>query len=91
MEPDKILELIMAKMDKIEDKVDKIAINTARQDVTLQNQHLSLEEHIRRTNALEEVVKKLVKHTNWVEGVFKALGLIALVSGIVASLIKIVW
>lgn len=91
MEPDKILELLMSKMDKIEDKVDKIAINTARQDVTLQNQHISLEEHIRRTNALEEIVKKLVKHTNWVEGVFKALGLIALISGVAVSLLKLLW
>lgn len=40
--------------DRIETKIDKISSDISEINVTLAEQHISLKEHIRRTNVLEE-------------------------------------
>lgn len=85
METEKLIEILMQRMDRIEKKLDSIDRNTARQDVTLQNQHQSLVEHIRRTDAIEIIVQKVVRHVSWVEGVVRFLGVLSIISGIVLS------
>jgi hypothetical protein len=46
---------IEAKLDKVDERVDRV-------DVTLSAQHVSLTEHMRRTEILEEKVEPLVLH-----------------------------
>lgn len=47
------------RLDRIEDKIDKLGERLNSIDVTLAAQHVSLEHHIRRTEILEEVVKPI--------------------------------
>lgn len=91
MDNKELLDILLKRLDKLETKMDLIAIDVAKQEITLQNQHISLKEHIRRTDALESIVMRVVRHTNWVEGVIKAIGLSAVILGIYATVYKLLW
>lgn len=80
MSDDKRLERIEAKLDDVSDHIATI-------DVTLGQQHISLKEHIRRTNMLEQEIKPLRKHVNMVEGFFKVLGILASIA-VIAECIR---
>lgn len=67
---EKALERIENKIDKLDGRIDNI-------DVTLGKQHVSLEIHIKRTNILEEEVRKITKHVNYVRGFFVILAFTA--------------
>ncbi len=47
------------RLDRIEDKIDKIGDKIGAIDITLVAQHESLKHHIRRTEILEEIVKPI--------------------------------
>lgn len=91
MDNKELLDILLSRLDKLESKMDIIAVDNGKKEVTLHNQHLSLQEHIRRTEALESIVMRVVKHTNWVEGVIKAIGLSSLIIGIYATVYKLFW
>lgn len=59
------IEKLDSKVEKIDSRVDNLDVTVGKQAVTLQNQHRSLEEHIKRTNLLENrleaEVSKVVK------------------------------
>lgn len=61
---------ILDKLDEMDKRIDNI-------DITLAKQHVSLEEHIKRTNLLEEQLKPVNKHVDMVNGALKLLGFIA--------------
>lgn len=44
------------RLDRIEDKIDKVLEKASNTDVTLAKQSVILEEHVRRTEALEAIV-----------------------------------
>lgn len=67
------------RLERIEDKIDKISGHMANVDVTLASQHVSLEHHIRRTAILEDQIKPLNKHKDRVEGALKLLGVLAVI------------
>lgn len=81
---------ILEKLDKIDDRLNTV-------DVTLAKQHEQLAHHIHRTNLLEEVVEKLradVKpvqaHVQRIDGGLKLVGFVAVLLGILASVLKVV-
>ena len=77
IEPGK--ETTVGKLDKINEQLS--SINT-----TLAAQHVTLVEHVRRTELLENKVAPIERHVNYVEGAFKFIALIGIVIGIWESL-----
>lgn len=80
------LHVIEQKIDKIDERMDNIALTLARNTE-------SLEIHIKRTNLLESKVEIIDKHVIMVNAIVKTGGLIlgamATLAGIVISLYKI--
>ena len=54
---DKLEERFSKKLDKVEDKIDKLGDTSVANTVQLANNTASLNEHMRRTELLEEEVK----------------------------------
>jgi hypothetical protein len=69
------------RLDRIEDKIDKIVEHTAYMDVTLAKQHVSLDEHIKRTTQIEAELLPIKAHVNKVKG---AIALLTFLAGITA-------
>ncbi len=65
------------RLERIEDKVDNIKDHISSMDVTLQGQHVTLKEHMRRTELLEQQVEPIKKHVEMMNGALKLLGVIA--------------
>lgn len=67
--------------DRVEKKLDKIAEDITEIKVTLAGQHVSLVEHVRRTNLLEKKIEPIQKHVDYIQGGIK---LILLLGGVAA-------
>lgn len=74
---------------RLEDKLDKISDKIGNIDVTLARQEVSLSEHIRRTNLLEEKLKPIEKHVAVINGGLKFVGIFGVFVGILEGIIKI--
>jgi chromosome segregation ATPase len=86
-----------SKLDKIDAKLDKIDERLGSIDVTLAKQEVNLKEHMRRTHLNEVSIAKIKddivpinKHINMLEGVLKFFGVISLLVGIVAAVVKVI-
>lgn len=77
-------------MKNLEDKIDSISEKITNIDVTLAKQSVVLEEHIRRTNLLEEKLAPVEKHVHMVNGALKAIGFIAIALGVVEGILKLI-
>lgn len=77
------------RLDKIEDKLDIVSDKIASIDKTLAAQHVSLQEHIRRTNILENKLEPVERHVTMINGVLKAIGLLATIATIVGVVYEI--
>jgi hypothetical protein len=75
------------RLIRLEDKIDKVIDKTASIDVTLAAQHVSLKEHIRRTEILEEEIKPIKRHVAMLQGCLKFFGLVAMSAGIVEGFV----
>ncbi len=75
-------ERLYNTIDKLDTRLDSI-------DTTLIKQSVSLDEHIRRTNLLEDEMKPVKQHVVMVEAVFKILGVVSVIASIVAAFIDI--
>lgn len=73
------------KFERMESKLDRIVDKIGSIDITLHGQHVSLTDHIRRTELLEEQLRPVEKHVAMVQGALKLIGLIALVGGILGG------
>lgn len=62
---------VLDKLDEMDKRIDSI-------DITLAKQHLSLEEHIKRSNMLEAKLEPVEKHVQSVNAVLKFAGGVAL-------------
>ena len=69
---------------RIFEKVEKIEAHLYSIDTTLARQHSSLEEHMRRTQLLEEEMKPVARHVEQMRGAGKLLALLALIATIVS-------
>lgn len=67
------------RLVRIEDKLDQVSDKLHAVDITLAAQHVSLEDHIRRTELLEEEVRPIKRHVDRVNGALKLLGVLLLV------------
>jgi hypothetical protein len=74
---------------RVEDKVDKIVDKLGHIDVTLVRQNLTLEEHIKRTELLEEIVEPIRAKITMAEGALKLLGLLAVLIALSEGILKI--
>ncbi len=74
------------RLERIEDKVDIIGQHVGSINVTLAGQHISLEEHIRRTALLESELKPIKKHVDMVSGAMKLLAVAATLIAIYKAL-----
>jgi hypothetical protein len=74
------------KFDRLENKIDLVIEKIHSIDKTLERNTVSLEEHMRRTNALELKLEPVERHVSGVSVVLKAFGWCV---GIIATLIAI--
>lgn len=65
------------KLNRIEDKIDKISDSIGSINITLAKQHQSLDEHMRRTELLEKIVEPIEKHVIMINGIIKLIVLLA--------------
>lgn len=86
----------MGDFERIESKLDKVIDTQTEHGITLVRNTVSLEEHIKRTDILEQQHKQLRKeveplkkaHHMWA-GVGKAMTVLAALLGLVATVIKL--
>lgn len=74
------------RANRIEAKLDKIADDIGKIEVTQARQADSLEYHIKRTDTLEDMVKPLWSFLNAVSIIMKVIGVLALLAGIGESI-----
>lgn len=70
------------KLLRIENKIDKISDHISSIDITISKQHVSLQDHIRRTELLEEKLQPVERHVNMVNGAVKLILVISAIAGI---------
>ena len=72
---------------RIFEKLDRMEAHLSEMNTTLEKQHMSLAEHMRRTSLLEQEMHPVVKHVEQVRGAGMLLGLLALIATIVATIL----
>lgn len=84
------------RFDKLEKNIEKISDGVADINVTLAKQHASLDEHMRRTSALEESVDLLRKevkpvqsHVAMMHGAAKLIGIISVAGGAIKVVLEL--
>ena len=80
------------KLGRIMDKIDSIDSSLNEMSITLAKQEVSLSEHIKRSNLLEERIeilreemKPVEKHVMYMHGALKALGVVSILVGIAVA------
>lgn len=76
------LERIENKLDKVVDEIGEIKETTAKQQV-------SLDYHIKRTDLLEKKLEPVEEHVHLVSSMFKIMGGLAVIAGIVSVILEI--
>lgn len=71
------------RLERIELKIDDTNDHLASIDVILQGQHITLKEHVRRSNLLEAKIVPLETHVYRVEGALKLITLLAAIAAVV--------
>jgi len=77
------------RLYRIEDKIDKISDRVSSIDKTLAEQHLSLKEHIKRTNLLEAEVRPIKKHVTMLQGAMRLIGALAGASALIKIIVEL--
>jgi archaellum component FlaC len=76
------LERIENKLDKVVDQIGEINETTAKQQV-------SLEYHIKRTDLLEKKLEPVEAHVSLVSSLFKIISGIAVLAGIIEVILQV--
>lgn len=71
------------RLDKIDEKLSKIDDKLGSIDTTLAAQHVSLKEHMRRTELLEKEIRPIKTHVNMVQGAIALITILATIAGII--------
>ena len=74
------------KLERIEVKLDGLSEHLSSIDVTLAAQHVSLRDHIRRTEILETELKPIKAHVDRVSGALKLITLLAALATILEAI-----
>lgn len=77
-----VIERILDKVEQLDDHLYSI-------DTTLGKQSVILEEHVKRTNLLEEALKPIQTHVGNVKGAIWFLGGLGIVTGLAVSILKL--
>lgn len=84
------------RITRIEDKIDGISKDVSSIDKTLAQQHISLQEHMRRTSLAEESISLIRKdiepvkaHINRIDGAIKLIGISSIILSIALGLLKL--
>lgn len=80
---------IDTRLIRIEDKIDKVMEHVSSLDITSAKQQISLDYHIKRTDILENDIKPIKKHVERIHGALKFIGLVALLGGVVETVIQL--
>lgn len=59
---------------RIEDKIDKMSEHLSSIDITLAKQHISLDDHIRRTATLEDAMLPIKENITMIKGILWFVG-----------------
>lgn len=78
-----------SRLDRLEEKLDRVAEGQTVMNLTLAAQHGSLDEHMRRTAILEAAVKPLTLHVAVVTGLAKVLAVAGTIVGILTGVLKL--
>lgn len=74
------------RLERIENKLDDTNEHLSAIDKTLAAQHVSLVEHIKRSDMLEKKLAPVEKHVAMVEGALKLIGVLATIAAIVEAI-----
>jgi hypothetical protein len=78
------------RLGRIEEKVDKIHDAIKSIDVTLAGQHVSLAEHIRRTELLETEVRPIKEHVAFMQACLRLIGAITVGLGLALTVKQLI-
>lgn len=67
-------------------KLDKIEATLVAQEVHLGKLTVSVEDHVKRSNLLEDALRPVEKHVAMVEGALKLIALLGLLAAIIEAL-----
>ncbi len=79
----------MADLDRLFEKIEKIDDRLSNIDLSLVRNTISLEEHVKRTNILEEEIRPIKKHVLMVEAIFKLIGVLSVCISVFVKLYEI--
>lgn len=71
------------RLERIEKKLDDTNDHLSSISITLTAQHISLKEHIRRTNLLESDMVPIKAHIQRVDGAVRLIKILSYIAGIV--------
>jgi len=83
-------EIILAKFDKHEEKMDVLLKQQGEMNVILALQEVSLAEHIKRTDILEAKLEPVEKHVDAVNVILKIIGALSVAATIIIGALKLV-
>lgn len=76
----------MSTIKDVDKKLDTVLDRMGKMDTTMVRQQVILDEHVKRSNAIEETIKPLQKHVNMMDGAFKFISLMAVIATIVEAI-----
>lgn len=68
---------------RIHDKLDRIESTLSKQEVTLARLTVSVEEHVKRSNMLEDALKPIQTHVSMVQGAVKLISILGVLAAII--------
>ena len=74
------------RLERIENKIDVLVDKMGEQNATLAAQHISLKEHIRRTDLLEKQMEPVRIHVANVQGILRFIGVLAMLAAIAEAI-----
>lgn len=77
------------RLKRIENKLDKVVDDIGEIKETTAKQQVSLDYHIKRTDMLEKKLEPVEEHVQLVSSVFKVIGGLAIIAGIVSVIFQI--
>jgi len=75
-------DLLLSKIDKLDDRLDKI-------DIHLAEYNTQLKIHIKRTEILEQDVKPISEHVSMMKGAGKLIGIIGMTAAAILTLVRL--
>lgn len=74
---------------RLEQKIDQIVEKIGTISITLVAQHVTLKEHIKRTEILEAQMEPIKKHVAMVHGALKLIGVVSVLISIIAGIFQV--